>query len=476
MDAILMPRVVAEENRVATPLHSITMEGGSRSLKDSAQDLTTICGNAPAITLASFTKEDRPEETLWHYALPEEETLALLSFRLNAILDATPSASEGHACGTSQLTDHLFLGSAEDCASHGDLFDRLGITHVICLVEGEVKRKPGFDPRVLYLGFDCRPKPYDMRRVVSQVLDFYDEGMKSTGQKMKLMTHCVCGGNRGGFLSSVLVARELQVDIIDAVSLVFQKRPTVLRSPTFRKQILQMALGEFPPIEAFEIPTTRSFSDCAQDLTPSCSGQKETQESQDSVLSFGARFLLSRLNTILDAPPNDSQRVSGISKITDHLFLGSADDYENHAIHYKRLGITHVVSVVEGEMHRLPRLGAGVRKLGFNCTPRPYDMRRVAPQVIDFYDEGVKDFGERMKMIIHCKTGGNRGGFLAVILVAKELRVDVTEAACRVFETRPIVLRRSVFREQLVKWTLGDTSPMEEIDKSKIADCARDFR
>eukprot|EP00959_Pyramimonas_sp_CCMP1952_P002616 53900-Pyramimonas_sp.AAC.1 len=64
-----------------------------------------------------------------------------------------------------------------------------------------------------------------MRQIVPEVLDIYDGAMKSTKTNAKLAVHCRSGGNRGGFLAVILVARELQLDVIEAAQLVYQKRP-----------------------------------------------------------------------------------------------------------------------------------------------------------------------------------------------------------------------------------------------------------
>mmetsp|Transcript_14056 Transcript_14056/g.30061 ORF Transcript_14056/g.30061 Transcript_14056/m.30061 type:complete len:471 (-) Transcript_14056:73-1485(-) len=439
---------------------------------------------------------------------PRSEERAALLNQLNEILDG---GSDEQVVGISQLTDHVFLGSAEDCADHTVLFDRYGITHVINLVEGEQKSKPLFDSRVQYLGFDCRPKPYDIRRVVPDVLEFFESGLKLAGERMLIAVHCKQGGNRGGLVASILVARELHVNLIEAASLVLEKRPMVLRSSTFRKQLVQLALGETlnrdgtptqataecaRDISTFSSNSTqasttadsktsqpqskpgrsRVMTDCARELV---AGKHKFPESaaahsistmsdqdiaasifQDANLGEKGVALLERLNTVLDAPTSKqpAQGLSGITRLTDHVFLGSAENFANNEEIYDELGITHIVSVSEGEVKSRPRSGSKVQLLGFNCSPKPFDMRQIVPTVLDFYTEATTSAETKTKLAVHCRSGGNRGGFLAVILVAHELQLDIIEAAARVYEKRPMVLRSPLFRKWLVQWAIGDDS------------------
>eukprot|EP00386_Alphamonas_edax_P004647 GDKI01014660.1.p1 GENE.GDKI01014660.1~~GDKI01014660.1.p1 ORF type:complete len:163 (-),score=58.25 GDKI01014660.1:427-915(-) len=139
----------------------------------------------------------------------------------------------------------------------------------------------------------------------------------------------------------------------------------------------------------------------------------------------------------------------GIHLIDERLYLGSAYaavETDN----LKQLGVTHVVTVIEGTNAVVPALQkAGLIVLHVDAPDAPEYM--LLPAHLD----GVVAFisnaqGNGGTVFVHCMAGVSRSATFVIAYLMRTKRWRMQKALTHVKERRPIVAPNPGFRAQLV--------------------------
>lgn len=131
-------------------------------------------------------------------------------------------------------------------------------------------------------------------------------------------------------------------------------------------------------------------------------------------------------------------------KVLDHLYLGDLHAAES-VEQLQRLGITHVLNMTHnaaeakyGDIEHF-MLGAEDKE--------EYDMLQHLPAAASYIDAARSSGG---RVLVHCKAGINRSGFVAVAEVMVHNQVSVLSAFRKCRDARGPLLTNHSFRRQLL--------------------------
>lgn len=136
------------------------------------------------------------------------------------------------------------------------------------------------------------------------------------------------------------------------------------------------------------------------------------------------------------------------SKILPRLYL--SDMYTaTDPITLKRLGITHVVSVVEYMWHEYPA------DIAHHCVPihdnPASDIESLFDAVIAWIKRAM-DAGEDSRVLVHCMWGMSRSASIVIAYLMATLGMSLDASLAHVKVRRTIVCPNSGFRKQLMMY------------------------
>ena len=138
-----------------------------------------------------------------------------------------------------------------------------------------------------------------------------------------------------------------------------------------------------------------------------------------------------------------------ISKILDHLYLGSMIDCTNK-IKLQNLGVTHVINTAEHNTAGITKewYGHAVEYMGFSSDDDDkYPIMQHFQQVFEFIEMARKCGGT---CFIHCMAGINRSGVLATAYVMVHKDIGPITAVEYVLKRRGTILTNRGFIEALI--------------------------
>ncbi|NBP15694.1 dual specificity protein phosphatase family protein [bacterium] len=133
------------------------------------------------------------------------------------------------------------------------------------------------------------------------------------------------------------------------------------------------------------------------------------------------------------------------TKIFDNLFLGNIDSsYDYNEL--KRLGITHIVSVIQGYVPPFPN---DFEYLVINAMDdENTNIMEVFDDAVRFIEEGM----ENGKVLVHCFAGRSRSATIVLAYIIKKFGMDVEKSLKFLKGCRDIVQPNKYFMEQLNKY------------------------
>ena len=163
---------------------------------------------------------------------------------------------------------------------------------------------------------------------------------------------------------------------------------------------------------------------------------------------------------------NGSFPTTGIAKLLNHLYLGSNNDARGKS-NLRRLGITHILNTIDGTRQTTTSKDFYRNEFeyfGFSS------MDTFAYPIMDHFDEAFK-FIEAARIsggrcLIHCRSGINRSGALAVGYVMMHNNIGPISATRLVLSQRGIVLNNNGFVQRVVKF--ASERNMLEKDKDEV--------
>lgn len=147
-----------------------------------------------------------------------------------------------HREGPTKLLDFLYLGNYTD-AIDLDTLKALGITHILnCAGSKRSTESPYAKHNCTinhYKQFEADDDiMYDMLQHFDEAKEFIDSA-KDTGGR--ILVHCVMGRNRSGVICAAYLMEDQQMDLIETVRIVKQKRGIVLTNSGFQRQLISFA-------------------------------------------------------------------------------------------------------------------------------------------------------------------------------------------------------------------------------------------
>ncbi|OII70810.1 dual specificity phosphatase [Cryptosporidium ubiquitum] len=134
----------------------------------------------------------------------------------------------------------VFLGGSA-VASDLKKLKNLGITHIVCCLQGACKFKNEF----LYLNIPIYDTPFeDISKYFSSSYDFIHNALcNSTVEKPNnVYIHCAAGISRAPTICTAFLMRELGISSIQALNLIKLSRPYVAPNPGFLNQLYNYQL------------------------------------------------------------------------------------------------------------------------------------------------------------------------------------------------------------------------------------------
>ena len=128
--------------------------------------------------------------------------------------------------------------------------------------------------------------------------------------------------------------------------------------------------------------------------------------------------------------------------IIENLYLGNIDSSYDYA-ELKNIGITHVVSVLQGY---IPPYPDDFNYLVVNALDdENTNLKDVFDEAIEFIDEGI----ENGKVLVHCYAGRSRSATIVIAYIVKKFGMSVEKALKFVKGCRGIVMPNKYFMKQL---------------------------
>ena len=143
--------------------------------------------------------------------------------------------------GPTKLLDYLYLGGYKD-AMDISLLKQLGITHVLnCAAYRKTDRSPyDRDSGILHYKqfYADDNESYNMLQHFNDAKTFLDHAKASGG---RALVHCAMGINRGGAICAAYIMADQEMDLLETVRIIKQKRCTVLSNRGFQRQLVTFA-------------------------------------------------------------------------------------------------------------------------------------------------------------------------------------------------------------------------------------------
>ena len=143
--------------------------------------------------------------------------------------------------GPTQLTDYLFLGSAEDARDVGSL-RRLGITYVINCAALTVSNKDLYDREGGFKEYiEIPAEDDDDYDILQHLPEFQRVVDRARDEKTRAFIHCGLGVNRSGALCVAYMMLEYKAALLDVFTRLKEQRGVVCVSDGFQRQLIHLA-------------------------------------------------------------------------------------------------------------------------------------------------------------------------------------------------------------------------------------------
>ena len=181
-----------------------------------------------------------------------------------------------------------------------------------------------------------------------------------------------------------------------------------------------------------------------------CITRKVSSEYVKCNLTSPLLYFTNKINEIVSA---DMFIPWGMSKVLDHLYLGTFDDAINKEM-LKRKGITHIVNTIEYSYDYTQTgahfYGDGFEYFGFTSKDEDnYPIMKHYDDTHKFIEHARASGG---KCLVHCMAGVNRSGVLVTAYVMNYKKTNPITAVKDVLNARGILLTNPGFIESLVTW------------------------
>jgi len=178
----------------------------------------------------NFNKQD-PKETLWREGEKEEwmDRIGRILWEIRLVREEP-----------SEILPDLFLGGIESAFNPSRL-KALQITHILNCAGREIGTEPSFYAgEFVYHSIEASDS-FDFPIVPAYAEECLEFALKAEEAKGGLLLHCRAGMNRSAAICILIVMERKGISLLEALQLVFDKRPMILSNEGFREQLLDYA-------------------------------------------------------------------------------------------------------------------------------------------------------------------------------------------------------------------------------------------